>query len=112
MSAELKKQVCDIIDDMADELVDASHAIHAKPEIAFEEKFAHGLLTDKAEAAGLTVERHACGLDTAFISSFGEGDTEVGILSEYDALPGIMVMLAVTILLLQPASAHLWRWPS
>ena len=28
-------------------------------------------------------------LDTAFISSFGEGDTEVGILSEYDALPGI-----------------------
>ena len=28
-------------------------------------------------------------MDTAFISSFGEGDTEVGILSEYDALPGI-----------------------
>ena len=89
MSAELKKQVCDIIDGMADELVEASHAIHAKPEIAFEEKFAHGLLTDKVEAAGLTVERHACGLDTAFISSFGEGDMEVGILSEYDALPGI-----------------------
>ena len=89
MSAELKKQVCDIIDDMADELVDASHAIHAKPEIAFEEKFAHGLLTDKVEAAGLSVERHACGLDTAFISSFGDGDREVGILSEYDALPGI-----------------------
>ena len=89
MSAELKKQVCDIIDGMADELVDASHAIHAKPEIAFEEKFAHGLLTDKVEAAGLNVERHACGLDTAFISSFGDGDTEVGILSEYDALPGI-----------------------
>ncbi len=89
MSAELKKKVCDIIDQMAGELVEASHAIHAKPEIAFEETFAHGLLTDKVEAAGLSVERHACGLDTAFISSFGSGDTEVGILSEYDALPGI-----------------------
>ena len=89
MSAKLKKQVCDIIEGMADELVAASHAIHAKPEIAFEEKFAHGLLTDKVEAHGLSVERHACGLDTAFISSFGKGDTEVGILSEYDALPGI-----------------------
>jgi amidohydrolase len=89
MSAKLKKKVCDIIDAMADELVEASHAIHAKPEIAFEEKFAHGLLSDKVEAAGLAVERHACGLDTAFISAFGEGDTEVGILSEYDALPGI-----------------------
>lgn len=89
MSAELKRQVCDIIDGMAGELVEASRAIHAKPEVAFEEKFAHGLLTDKVEAAGLSVERHACGLDTAFISAFGEGDTEVGILSEYDALPGI-----------------------
>ena len=47
MSAELKNKVCDIIDDMAGELVEASRAIHAKPEVAFEEKFAHGLLTDK-----------------------------------------------------------------
>jgi amidohydrolase len=89
MSADLKKSVCDMIDGMAGELVEASHAIHANPEIAFEEKFAHGLLTDKVEAHGLNVERHACGLDTAFISGFGEGDTEVAILSEYDALPGI-----------------------
>jgi metal-dependent amidase/aminoacylase/carboxypeptidase family protein len=89
MSAALKKKVCDMIDAMAGDLVEASRAIHAKPEVAFEEKFAHGLLTDKVEAAGLSVERHACGLDTAFISSFGAGDTEVGILSEYDALPGI-----------------------
>ena len=36
MSDTLKKQVCDIIDGMGAELVDASHAIHAKPEIAFE----------------------------------------------------------------------------
>ena len=89
MSAELKKQVCDVIDGMAGELVETSHAIHANPEVAFEEKFAHGLLTDKVEAHGLSVERHACGLDTAFISHFGDGETQVGILSEYDALPGI-----------------------
>jgi len=95
MSAELKKQACDVIDAMAGELVEASHAIHAKPEVAFEEVFAHGLLSDKVEAAGLNVERHACGLDTAFVSEFGAeetGDQEkaplVGIISEYDALPG------------------------
>ena len=89
MSAALKKQVCKMIDDMSGELIDASHAIHANPEVAFEETFAHGLLTDKVEAHGLNVERHACGLDTAFISGFGTGEAEVGILSEYDALPGI-----------------------
>ncbi len=96
MSAELKKQACDVIDAMAGELVEASHAIHAKPEVAFEEVFAHGLLSDKVEAAGLNVERHACGLDTAFVSEFGAEETGaqetaplVGIISEYDALPGI-----------------------
>ena len=63
----------------------ASHAIHAKPELAFEEHFAHGLLTDRVEEAGLPVERGACDLDTAFISSFGDTGVEVGILSEYDS---------------------------
>jgi amidohydrolase len=85
----LKKQVCDVIDAMSGQLIDASHAIHANPEVAFEETFAHGLLTDFVEAQGLAVERHACGLDTAFVSEFGDGPAEIGILSEYDALPGI-----------------------
>jgi metal-dependent amidase/aminoacylase/carboxypeptidase family protein len=85
----LKKQACVTIDDMSDALISASRAIHSKPELAFEEHFAHGLLTDRVEEAGLPVERGACGLDTAFISSFGDTGVEVGILSEYDALPGI-----------------------
>jgi amidohydrolase len=87
--SDLKKQVCDAIDAMGETLITASHDIHAHPEVAFEETFAHGLLADHVEAAGLEVERHACGLDTAFISEFGAGDGLVGILSEYDALPGI-----------------------
>ena len=85
----LKKQACAAIDAMASDLISASHDIHANPELAFNEHFAHGLLTDRIEAAGLSVERGACGLDTAFISEFGEAGVEVGILSEYDALPGI-----------------------
>ena len=85
----LKKQACAAIDAMASDLISASHDIHANPELAFNEHFAYGLLTDRIEAAGLSVERGACGLDTAFISEFGEAGVEVGILSEYDALPGI-----------------------
>jgi amidohydrolase len=86
---QLKKQACDAIDQMADKLINASHAIHARPEIAFEEKFAHRLLTDFVADEGLDVSRHACGLETAFIAEFGVGDAQVGIISEYDALPGI-----------------------
>ena len=111
MSAELKKQVCDIIDGMADELVDASHAIHAKPEIAFEEKFAHGLLTDKVEAAGLTVERHACGLDTAFISHLAKATRKSAFCRNMMPCPASAMPVGI-ILSPQPASAHLWRWPS
>jgi amidohydrolase len=85
----LKKQACATVDAMSDELISASHAIHAKPELAFQEHFAHELLTDRVEEAGLPVERGACGLDTAFVSTFGNKGVEVGILSEYDALPGI-----------------------
>ena len=57
----LKKQACVTIDDMSDALISASRAIHSKPELAFEEHFAHGLLTDRVEEAGLPVERGACG---------------------------------------------------
>ena len=85
----LKKQACAKVDAMSDALISASHAIHAKPELAFQEHFAHELLTNRVEEAGLPVERGACGLDTAFVSTFGDKGVEVGILSEYDALPGI-----------------------
>lgn len=85
----LKAHVKDAIDAMAPMLIKASHDIHANPEIAFQEHYAHDLLTGLVESEGLQVERGACGLDTAFISEFGAGEPIVGILSEYDALPGI-----------------------
>lgn len=86
----LKRQVCDAIDAMASMLIDVSHAIHAKPELAFHEVEAARLLTARLESAGLPVTRGAFGLPTAYASAFGPaGAPEVAILSEYDALPGI-----------------------
>lgn len=89
-AAVLKQQVCNAIDAMAPALIEVSHAIHAKPELAFHEVEAARLLTSRIEAAGLPVTRGAFGLPTAYASSFGPaGKPEVAILSEYDALPGI-----------------------
>lgn len=89
-AAALKREVCDAIDAMAPALIEVSHAIHARPELAFHEVEAAKLLTSRIEAAGLAVTRGAFGLPTAYASSFGpEGKPEVAILSEYDALPGI-----------------------
>jgi amidohydrolase len=77
------------IDRRADVLVDVSHQIHAHPELCFEERFAHELLTGVLEREGLTVTRSAHGVDTAFEATAGTSGPRVAVVCEYDALPGI-----------------------
>ena len=89
MASDLKVQVCKAIDDLAPILLAASHNIHEHPELAFEEEHAAALLAQSVEDAGLSVQREAFSLSTAYAASFGEGEYEIAILSEYDALPGI-----------------------
>ena len=89
MASDLKSQVCKAIDDLAPILLAASHNIHEHPELAFEEEHACALLAQSVEDAGLSVQREAFSLSTAYAASFGEGEYEAAILSEYDALPGI-----------------------
>lgn len=73
----------------SDVLVEASHQIHEHPELNFEERFAHDLLSDLLAGEGLQVERQAHGLDTAFVARAGHTGPTIAILCEYDALPGI-----------------------
>jgi amidohydrolase len=91
MSLEsLKRDVCSAIDALRGELVSVSHAIHANPELAFEEKFASSLLGKTVEGHDLSVERGAYKVETAYAAEFGPANAPVmSLLSEYDALPGI-----------------------
>ena len=69
-----------------------ARSIWERPELCFEERFAHDLLADELAAAGFAVERQACGLDTAFIARAGRSDAAgptVAFVCEYDALPGL-----------------------
>jgi len=84
-----KERVCAEVDRRADVLVDAARQIHARPELGFEERFAHQLLTDIVEADGVHLQRHAFGLDTAFVGRAGEAGPTIAVLCEYDALPGL-----------------------
>ena len=85
----LKAAVCAEVDRHADQLLHASHEIHAHPELNFEEHFAHDLLVDQLRSSGLDTTAHAYGVDTAFEASVGEQGFNVAVLCEYDALPGI-----------------------
>jgi metal-dependent amidase/aminoacylase/carboxypeptidase family protein len=67
----LKQAVCGTIDSLREELVSVSHAIHQNPELAFEETFASGLLGSTLAKHGLSAERGAYGLETAYATNFG-----------------------------------------
>lgn len=58
-------------------------------EIALEEERSANVLADYLEEEGFTVERRVAGMPTAFVASWGEGRPILGILAEYDALPGV-----------------------
>ena len=77
------------VDKRAEMLIEASHQLHARPELAFEEHHAHDLLTDLLEAEGLEVERGAYGLPTAFAARAGTSGPCIAVMCEYDALPEI-----------------------
>src|SRR5215510_2589868 len=87
---EVKDRLAAEVDRRADALVDVSRRIHARPELNYEEHFAHDLLAGVLEDAGLEVTRGARGGDTAFEARAGGGDgPTVAVVCEYDALPGI-----------------------
>ncbi len=77
------------IDDASDALRALSVSIHEQPELAFEERHAHATLTSFLEERGFAVDRGAFGLETAFRATYGEGDPQIAILCEYDALKNI-----------------------
>ncbi|HWH24839.1 MAG TPA: amidohydrolase, partial [Candidatus Limnocylindria bacterium] len=70
-------------------LVELSHAIHAEPELMFQEHRAAELVAGWLEAAGFAVERGVAGLPTALVGRIGDGPLEIALLAEYDALPEV-----------------------
>lgn len=84
----------DFLDDRDEQLSFLARQIWDRPEIALQERFASGLIADELAAAGFTVERGVGQLPTAFVASWGRGAPVIGILGEYDALPGLSQRLS------------------
>lgn len=71
------------------ELLELSHAIHADPELSWDEHRAGARIADLLERSGFAVTRGAYGVPTAVEGRIGSGDLTVVLCAEYDALPGI-----------------------
>lgn len=79
------------VDEQAPELTKMADTIFDHPEIGPHEVFASKLLTDYLESHCFAVTRGVGGLETAFRAVWknGEGGPNMGLLCEYDALPGM-----------------------
>jgi len=58
-------------------------------EVGYKEVKSAALHIQHLKDAGFTVETGVAGIPTAFVATYGTGSPAIGILAEYDALPGI-----------------------
>ncbi len=91
--AEVKTRVAAAVEDARDEILGLSHRIHANPEPAYEEHQAASWIAETLRAHGFEVEHPAGSLATAIRATLrggrGGDGPRIGILAEYDALPGL-----------------------
>ena len=71
------------------ELNEVNKAIWEYAEVGLEESRSSALLVAKLRAAGFKVRVGVADMPTAFVAEFGSGKPIIGILAEYDALPGL-----------------------
>jgi len=58
-------------------------------EPGYQETRSSALLAERLEQSGFRVERGVAEIPTAFVAEFGSGEPVLGILAEFDALPGL-----------------------
>jgi amidohydrolase len=91
--AAAKQRLAAAVEAARPEIIELSHRIHGAPEPAFEEVRAAAWVAEALTRHGFTVEHPAGSLSTAVraIRRGGRGGTgpRIGILAEYDALPGL-----------------------
>ncbi len=86
---KLKSEVIATIVNYEDSLIYLSDQVWAYAETALLEYRSSALLAEFAERQGFEVKIGIAGMPTAFTAEFGSGKPIIGILGEYDALPGI-----------------------
>ena len=58
-------------------------------EVGFQETKSSALLQAKLKEEGFAVESGVAGMPTAFVATYGSGSPVIGVLAEFDALPGV-----------------------
>ena len=78
-----------VVDERYAETVALASALWDFAEVGYREAQSSALLQRSLATEGFSVEAGVADIPTAFVASFGSGQPIIGILAEFDALPGI-----------------------
>src|SRR3954447_7123350 len=87
--AQDKRAIIQNMDSRAAHYGDVSRKIWEFAEVGFKENQSAALLKSELRAAGFTLAENVGGMPTAFTATWGQGKPVIGIMGEYDALPGL-----------------------
>ncbi|MFA9201399.1 MAG: amidohydrolase [Cypionkella sp.] len=78
-----------LVDARAADTARVARQIWEWAEVGYQEEKSSALLAAELQKAGFKVTRGVAGIPTAFVAEWGSGGPVIGVLGEFDALPGI-----------------------
>lgn len=84
-----QKTAIDDVESRTAELKSVNQSIWKFAEVGLQETKSAALLVSKLKENGFQVKEGVSNMPTAFVASYGSGKPIIGILAEYDALPGM-----------------------
>jgi aminobenzoyl-glutamate utilization protein B len=77
------------IDARHGQIAELASKIWGYAEVGYKERQSSALLADALRAEGFSIKTGVAGIPTAFTAEWGSGGPVIGVLAEFDALPGI-----------------------
>lgn len=82
------------VDRLADSIKNMNQSLWKFAEVGLQEQKSSELLVKILREGGFDVKTGTSGMPTAFVATYGSGKPIIGILAEYDALPGMSQKVA------------------
>ena len=86
---EAKKTAINWVDENKERIIEISDEVWDYAELGFKEFKSAKLLANELKKHGFKVEEGVGDMPTAFVGTWGSGKPVIGVMGEYDALPGL-----------------------
>ena len=84
-----KDKIIADLDAKKDHYKEIAKELWTNPELGYLEENSSALLQSELEKEGFTIKKGVAGIPTAFTATYGSGSPVIGVLGEFDALPGM-----------------------